>query len=76
MALFRISDIRRRADVITRSESQRTFKTADTILREDARDAFDPASFDIILSHSYLTTDSVLTMKAEIESMHRNRHRS
>ena len=69
MALFRISDIKRRADVITRSESRRTSKTADTILREDARDTLDAASFDIFLSHSYLNADGVLALRAEIKSM-------
>jgi hypothetical protein len=69
VALFRIRDLERRADIITRSESRRKFKTADTILREDARDTLDAASFDIFLSHSYLNADDVLALKAEIESM-------
>ena len=69
MALFRVSDLERRARIITRSESRRTFKTADAILREDARDTPDVTSFDIFLSHSDLNADGVLALKAEIESM-------
>lgn len=68
MALFRVSDLERRAR-ITRSESRRTFKTADSILREDARGTRDATSFDNFLSHSYLNADSVLALKAEIESI-------
>jgi len=69
VALFRVSDLERRARIITRSESRRTFKTADSILREDARGTLDATSFDVFLSHSYLNADSVLALKAEIESI-------